>query len=135
MRLGADWILLQLFPACYLVDVLPRFPDLKCVISHGGGALPYLMGRLKRNHQIHPEECSDPEAEFRKLYFDSVLFQPDALTFLCSCCGHDRVVLGSDYPFPIGDMTPLDVVNNAHFDNSQKRMILGKTAQKLFQIF
>ena len=111
-----------------------RFSRLKCVISHGGGALPFLMGRLKRNHEIHPEECADPAIEFRKLYFDSVLFQPDALTFLCSCCGHDRVVLGSDYPFPIGDMAPLDVINKANFDNSQKHMILGETAQKLFKI-
>jgi len=111
-----------------------RFKGLKAVISHGGGAIPYMLGRLKRNHDIHPDDCADPMAEFRELYFDSVLFDPDALTFLCSCCGHDKVMLGSDYPFPIGDMEPLKVIEGAGFDDQQKRMILGETAATLFHI-
>ena len=111
-----------------------RFSHLKCVISHGGGALPFLLGRLKRNYDIHPDDCADPEVEFQRLYFDSVVFESDALTFLCSCCGHDKVILGSDYPFPIGDMAPLRLIEGADFDDVQKRMILGETAMKLFQI-
>jgi len=111
-----------------------RFAGLRCVVSHGGGAIPYMLGRLKRNHAIHADECADVEAEFKKLYFDSVLFEPDALTFLCSCCGHDKVMLGSDYPFPIGDMEPLKVVEDAGFDDAQKKMILAETAQDLFRI-
>lgn len=111
-----------------------RFAGLKCVISHGGGALPFMLGRLKRNHDIHPDDCADPVAEFRKLYFDSVLFDPAALTFLCGCCGHDKIMLGSDYPFPIGDMEPLKVIENAGFDATQKAMILGGTAADLFRI-
>ena len=111
-----------------------RFSRIKCVISHGGGALPFLLGRLKRNHDIHPDSCANPETEFRRLYFDSVLFKPEALTFLCDCCGHDKVVLGSDYPFPIGDLAPLKVIEGANFDDIQKRMILGQTAIDLFRI-
>lgn len=111
-----------------------RFKGLKCVVSHGGGAIPFMLGRLKRNHEIHPDDCADPAAGFRELYFDSVLFEPDALTFLCSCCGHDKVMMGSDYPFPIGDMTPLRVIEGAGFDDAQKRMILGETAAALFRI-
>ena len=73
-------------------------------------------------------------ASFNKLYFDSVLFEPGALNFLCSCCGHDHVVLGSDYPFPIGDMEPLKIIENANLDENQKKMILGETAKELFGI-
>jgi len=111
-----------------------KHPDLKVVVSHGGGALPYLLGRLARNHDIHPGQFADPVAGFDKLYFDSVVFAPKNLEFLCSCCGHDHVVMGSDYPFPIGDMEPLKVIENAGLDGAQKRMILGETAMKLFNI-
>ncbi len=111
-----------------------KYSGMKVILSHGGGALPFMLGRLARNFAIHPGQFSDPVESFKKLYFDSVLFAPEALSFLCSCCGEDRVVLGSDYPFPIGDMEPLKVVNNAALSEEGKRRILGDTAAKLFSI-
>ncbi|MBM09457.1 MAG: hypothetical protein CMF69_07770 [Magnetovibrio sp.] len=111
-----------------------KYENLKCVVSHGGGALPFMLGRLARNFDIHPGQYANPVEGFKKLYFDSVLFNSNALEFLCSCCGHDHVVLGSDYPFPIGDMEPLKVIENANFDEEQKKSILGNTAAKLFCI-
>lgn len=113
---------------------LLKHPDLRMVVSHGGGAIPYMLGRLARNHDIHPGEFADPVAGFERLYFDSVLFDPRGLDFLCSCCGHDRVVLGSDYPFPIGDMEPLKIIAGADLTEAQKTMILGETAAELFAI-
>jgi aminocarboxymuconate-semialdehyde decarboxylase len=111
-----------------------KHKGMRCVVSHGGGALPFMLGRLARNHEIHPGEYADPVEGFNQLFFDSVLFDPGALTFLCSCCGHDKVVMGSDYPFPIGDMEPLKVIENADFTDAQKSMILGETAKDLFGI-
>ena len=111
-----------------------KYSGMKFVLSHGGGAIPYMMGRLAKNYDIHPGQYSDPVASFAKLYFDSVLFAPEALTFLCSSCGHDKVMLGSDYPFPIGDMTPLKVIDASGFTDSQRNMIVGETAAKLFGI-
>jgi len=111
-----------------------KHKGMRCVVSHGGGALPFMLGRLARNHEIHPGEYADPVQGFNQLFFDSVLFDPNALTFLCSCCGHDKVVMGSDYPFPIGDMEPLKVIENADFTDAQKGMILGETAKDLFGI-
>ncbi|MBL6953664.1 MAG: amidohydrolase [Alphaproteobacteria bacterium] len=109
-----------------------KYPKMNFILSHGGGAIPYMLGRLARNHEIHPGKYADPVAGFKKLYFDSVLFAPNALDYLCSCCGHDKVMLGSDYPFPIGDSEPLKVVEAADLDESQKKMILGETAARLF---
>lgn len=111
-----------------------KYSGMKFIVSHGGGAIPYVLGRLARNHEIHPGQFSDPVESFKKLYFDSVLFAPEGLNFLCSCCGHDRVMLGSDYPFPIGDMEPKKVIENANLDDAQKRMILGETAASIFGI-
>ena len=109
-----------------------KYPKMNFILSHGGGSIPYMLGRLARNFEIHPGKYADPVAGFKKLYFDSVLFAPDALNYLCGCCGHDRVMLGSDYPFPIGDGEPLKVVEAADLDEAQKQMILGGTAARLF---
>ncbi|MBT3534242.1 MAG: amidohydrolase [Rhodospirillaceae bacterium] len=109
-----------------------KYPKMNFILSHGGGAIPYMLGRLARNVEIHPGKYADPVAGFKQLYFDSVLFAPNALNYLCSCCGHDRIMLGSDYPFPIGDGEPLKVVEAADLDEGQKQAILGGTAARLF---
>jgi aminocarboxymuconate-semialdehyde decarboxylase len=109
-----------------------KYPNMNFILSHGGGAIPYMLGRLARNFEIHPGKYADPVAGFQKLYFDSVLFAPNALNYLCSCCGPDRIMLGSDYPFPIGDGEPLQVVEAADLDEAEKQMILGDTAARLF---
>jgi aminocarboxymuconate-semialdehyde decarboxylase len=113
---------------------LTRFPGVTLVVSHGGGALPYALGRLRRNRAIHPEGYADPLDGFGRLYFDTVLFEPQALRFLCDVAGSDKVVLGSDYPFPIGDPEPVRVVNDTPLTESERRSILGKTAARIFHI-
>jgi aminocarboxymuconate-semialdehyde decarboxylase len=71
---------------------LTRFPGVSLILSHGGGAVPYALGRLKRNHAIHPD-YADPAPGFSRLYFDTVLFEPRALRFLCDTVGADRIML------------------------------------------
>jgi aminocarboxymuconate-semialdehyde decarboxylase len=113
---------------------LTRFPCVTLVVSHGGGAVPYALGRLRRNRAIHAEGCADPLDGFRRLYFDTVLFEPQALRFLCDVAGADRVVLGSDYPFPIGDPEPARVVDDTPLTEAERRAILGETAARIFHI-
>jgi aminocarboxymuconate-semialdehyde decarboxylase len=113
---------------------LTRFPGVTLVVSHGGGAVPYALGRLRRNRAIHAEGCADPLDGFRRLYFDTVLFEPQALRFLCDIAGADRVVLGSDYPFPIGDPEPVRVVDDTPLTEAERRAILGETAARIFHI-
>jgi len=110
-----------------------RYAGAKIVISHGGGALPYLLGRLARNRAIHPE-VADPLEGFRRMYYDSVLFDPATLRFMVDKVGVDRVMLGSDYPFPIGDPVPCKVVNGAGFGEIDLAAILGGTAARLFSV-
>ena len=113
---------------------LTRFPGVTLVVSHGGGALPYALGRLRRNRAIHPDGYADPFDGFRRLYFDTVLFEPQALRFLCDVAGSDRVLLGSDYPFPIGDPEPARVVDETSLTQAERHAILGETAARIFHI-
>ncbi|NQU72330.1 MAG: amidohydrolase [Rhodospirillales bacterium] len=111
-----------------------KYAGMKVVLSHGGGAIPYMMGRLSRNADIHPGKYAHPAEGFGKLYFDTVLFDPAALRFLIEKAGADKVVLGSDYPFPIGDMEPCKIVHDAGLTEIDTNAILGDTAAKLFHL-
>lgn len=108
-----------------------RYPGAKIVVAHAGGALPYALGRLARNHANNPDTTADPLESFARLYFDSVIFDPDALEFLVTKAGAARVLLGSDFPFPIGDLTPSDVVRTAELKDADRTAILGGNAARL----
>jgi len=112
---------------------LTRFPGVSLLLSHAGGALPYALGRLKRNRVIHPE-YADPEEGFRRLFFDTVLFEPRALRYLCDVVGADKVMLGSDYPFGIGDPDPCHVVDRTELTVAERDAILGGNAARIFHI-
>jgi aminocarboxymuconate-semialdehyde decarboxylase len=109
-----------------------RYPRLKLVVAHGGGAVPYVLGRLVRNHLLDPGGTRDPLESFALVYFDSVVFDPVALEFLVRKAGAAHVLLGSDYPFGIGDLTPRDVVSHAVLTSTERDLILGGTATGLF---
>ncbi len=112
---------------------LLKFPGLKLVISHGGAALPYALGRLARNHQF-VGTTADPVKGFEALFFDSCVFDPDALEFLAKKASPYRIMLGSDTPFNIGDPAPRNVIDDAHLQEAHRRAILGGTARKVFAV-
>jgi len=113
---------------------LLKFPGMKFVLSHGGAALPYALGRLARNHAISQGRYADPRKGFEAMYFDSCVFDADSLEYLAKKAGPGRVMLGSDQPFPIGDPEPGKVVEGAYFSDAQKKGILGETAQSVFRV-
>ena len=112
-----------------------RYGGMKMVLSHGGGALPYILGRMNRNYEMHRDDgYADPVAQMGRLWYDTVLFDARTLRFLCEIFGAERVVLGSDYPFPIGDMTPCRIVHEAKLAEIDTKAILGGNAARLFRI-
>ena len=113
---------------------LLKFRGMKLVLSHGGAALPLVLGRLARNFTIAQGKYADPRNGFEALYFDSVVFDEDALRFLAAKAGAGRIMLGSDMPFPIGDMEPCKVVHAAGFGATDRASILGGNAQGVFRI-
>ena len=93
-----------------------------------------MLGRLARNFTIAQGKYADPRAGFEALYFDSVVFDVDAFEFLAKKSGPGRIMLGSDMPFPIGDLEPQKLIHAAHVDAKERDAILGGTAQHIFRV-
>jgi aminocarboxymuconate-semialdehyde decarboxylase len=115
--------------------VLERFPKLKICISHGGGYMPYYMGRIDRNYieKVNTRiNMSKPPLDYlRMLYFDSCVYQRPVLQHLIEKVGADRVVLGSDYP--VGEVKPIEFVTETEtLSAAQKDQIVRGNAAALF---
>ena len=120
----------------YFSGVLDRFPDLKIILCHGGGFLPYQFGRMTRGREIQPDIQKTTALMGRDVlrwfYYDTIVFEPDVLEFLIAEAGADHVLMGSDCPFGIGDPRPLDIIEKIRIDPADKAKILGGNAERLF---
>jgi aminocarboxymuconate-semialdehyde decarboxylase len=99
----------------------------------GGAALPFLLGRLKRNHATTPG-VADPVEALGRIYTDTILHDPRVLRFVVDMLGADRLMLGSDMPFPIGDPEPRKIVAEAGLSAAQVARINGSLAATLFRL-
>ena len=113
---------------------LTRYPDVKLVISHGGAALPMVLGRLRRSFATAPAQNKNPMEGFKKLYFDTIVYDAATLRFVCEQAGVDKVVMGTDLPFTIAEPEPVTFIDEAGFSGSERDAILGGTAAKLFGV-
>ena len=109
-----------------------RYRGARLVAVTGGAALPYVLGRLQRNFELNRKNLSDPQEALQQLYYDTIVHDARVLRFMAEIVGEDRLMMGSDSPFPIGDASPLDVVANAGFTKAQMRRINGGLAAHLF---
>jgi aminocarboxymuconate-semialdehyde decarboxylase len=116
--------------------ILDAFPRLKICISHGGGYMPYYMGRITRNYVEKPATRvnmkKSPAEYLRMLYFDSCVYEPEVLEALVKRVGADRVVLGSDYP--VGEPKPVEFVESCALTADEKEKIIGVNAAQLFGV-
>jgi aminocarboxymuconate-semialdehyde decarboxylase len=122
-----------------LAGVFDRHPHLKVVLVHGGGFLPYQTARLDRSYLINtigPKslERSNPSDYLGDFYHDTCLLSAQALRLLHEMAGASRLVLGSDYPMPIGDPDPVLTVKAAGFNESTTRGVICETASALFRL-
>ncbi|WP_439592893.1 amidohydrolase family protein [Microbacterium sp.] len=114
--------------------VLDRHPGLRIVAAHGGGYLPFAIGRSDRAWQVRPEarRCAHaPSTYLRKLWFDTVVHDPSAVRHLVEVAGASQVLLGSDFPFDMGLDDPVALVRSAELSPEIERAVLGDNADAL----
>jgi aminocarboxymuconate-semialdehyde decarboxylase len=120
--------------------VLDRFPTLTLILSHGGGALPYLIGRFDCLHDRSDHAAtgivaaSPPSAYLRRLYYDTILHDPRALAYLASRVEVDRLLIGSDDSFPPADHDPLASLRRAGFSADEIDRIAERNPRALFRL-
>ncbi|SRR5581483_2792018 len=113
-----------------------RYRRMKVIVPHLGGMLPALIGRFGQSYRVHPacQKISRPPVDYlRELYYDVVSFWTPALHLAAASFGVDHLLLGSDYPFPIGDLRrAISSVQEAFPDLGDQAKILGENALALF---
>jgi len=115
--------------------VLDRFPKLAVCLPHAGGAFPYLVGRLNRGWEKRPELAhhkTSPLEYLRRFYYDTISYHGPALDYLKTLVGADRVMMGSDYCFPIALERPVEIVtDHPGFTAEEKALVLEGNARRL----
>jgi aminocarboxymuconate-semialdehyde decarboxylase len=117
--------------------ILDAYPKLKIVVSHGGGYMPFYLGRLARNYIEKPATRVNmrkaPIDYVRMLYYDTCVYDPDTLSHLVEVVGSERIVMGSDYP--VGDTKPVEFVRDCRrLDEAGKEMVLTGNAERLLTV-
>src|SRR2546423_3780978 len=119
---------------------LDRFPRLKICAAHGGGYLPSYMSRSDHGCQTFPAQCTagvpklKPTEYVKRLYYDSLVFTPEALRHLAAEVGADHIVMGTDYPYPWVEAPVDHVLATAGLTDADREAILGATAAGLLRL-
>jgi aminocarboxymuconate-semialdehyde decarboxylase len=119
---------------------LDRFPGLKICAAHGGGYLPSYADRSDAVCVTFPDRCASvplkkrPTEYLRQLYYDSIVFSPEALRHLVAEVGADRIVMGTDYPFPWTHTSVDHILSTPGLSDAERAAMLGDTAARLLGI-
>jgi aminocarboxymuconate-semialdehyde decarboxylase len=118
-----------------MAGVLERHPGLRVLLAHGGGALLALRGRLRHAHSFQPQARArlgePPDEAIRRFHFDTVTHDPQLLRALIAFAGPERILLGSDYPFDMGDPAAVASVRGLGLAPETEAAILSGNAERL----
>ncbi|KAJ9088014.1 hypothetical protein DSO57_1027296 [Entomophthora muscae] len=128
--------------ACSLIfgGVFEKYPKLKVVFAHGGGSFLPTIGRIDHGFNVRPDLCAThikrpPSSFLNQIYVDSLVHDIDALRLLVSKVGTDHILLGSDYPFPLGEHHPGKLIEDAtEFSDEEKSNMLSGNAIRLLKL-
>jgi aminocarboxymuconate-semialdehyde decarboxylase len=113
--------------------VLDRLPGLRIAFAHGGGAFPYLAGRLDAGWRVRPDcraaIAEPPSAYLRRVWVDALTHDPETLGLVVRRMGAHRVMLGTDYPFALGEARPGETIGEAALGDAERGALLGGSAR------
>ncbi|MDN5864916.1 MAG: amidohydrolase [Gammaproteobacteria bacterium] len=120
---------------CSLVfgGVLERHPAIRFAFAHGGGAFPHTIGRIQHGFDVRPDLCAvdnevNPREYVRKIFYDSLVHDPLAFQYLLDLVGPERICLGTDYPFPLGELEPGALIEAMDFDAATEARLRAGSA-------
>ncbi|NNE66209.1 MAG: amidohydrolase [Pyrinomonadaceae bacterium] len=120
---------------CSLIfsGILESLPELKIAFAHGGGSFPATLGRIEHGFHVRPdlvavENAVNPRKYLEQIYFDSLVHEPAMFDFLVNLAGEDKIALGTDYPFPLGELSPGKLIESMGYDENKTARLLHGTA-------
>ena len=113
--------------------IFERLPNLRVAFAHGGGAFPVTSGRIQHGYNVRPDLCAvdnqvDPANYLGRFWVDSLVHDADTLDFLLDKIGPDRIALGTDYPFPLGELEPGKLIESMSLSSEQRDKLLFRNA-------
>lgn len=113
--------------------VFERYKKLKVAFAHGGGSFPSTIGRIEQGYRVRPDLTAldndvNPREYLGKFYVDSLIHDPRFLEFVIDLIGEDRIMIGSDYPFPLGEDVPGEIINELKVSQAVKDKLNYKNA-------
>lgn len=141
-RLGqywAQWLVGMPAETCLAITsmifggVLEKLPGLRVAFAHGGGSFPHTIGRITHGFEARPDLCAvdntiNPRHYLSRIYLDTLVHDPLALKYLVDLMGPERLALGTDYPFPLGELQPGQMIRETFCDNIIRERLLHGTA-------
>jgi aminocarboxymuconate-semialdehyde decarboxylase len=120
---------------CSLIfgGVFEKFPKLRVAFAHGGGSFPYTLGRIKHGYDVRPDLVQvdnqrNPYDYLSQFWVDSLVHDADAFGFLRKMMGDDKICVGSDYPFPLGEARPGELIEKLKLEKNIEEKLLYKNA-------
>lgn len=115
--------------------VFERLPKLRVAFAHGGGAFPSSIGRIEHGFNVRPDLVAvdnkiNPKEYLGKFYLDSLVHDPTMLQYLIDLMGADKIALGTDYPFPLGELQPGKLIDSMELDSSTAESLFNGSALK-----
>jgi len=113
--------------------MLAKLPRLRIAFAHGGGAFPAIIGRVAHGFETRPDLVAvdhhvNPREYLSKIYYDSLVHDPDYLCYFIQQVGANRIALGTDYPFPLGEEKPGELISSCGFEASTTARLMHGTA-------
>jgi aminocarboxymuconate-semialdehyde decarboxylase len=115
--------------------IFEKFPRLRVAFAHGGGSFPFTLGRIEHGFRVRPDLVAvdnpvNPKEYLGKFWVDSLVHDKKAFSYLVDLVGEDKICLGSDYPFPLGEHKPGRLIEKMGFGGKATRKMLFRNAEK-----
>lgn len=109
--------------------VFEKFPGLRVAFAHGGGSFPFTIGRIAHGFDVRPDLCAidndkNPKNYLGQFWIDALVHDANALRYCMNVIGEDKICMGSDYPFPLGEHRPGALIKSMDLSGQQKKQLL-----------